>query len=443
MRRRHSTWPIATRHTNTTGWADRLFVLPVKGSKHPQWMSVAELARARFDDQTDPTGQLREAQSLFTNVCAAYATGSSDEFRAASVNWLLKIGELGPQLGDYASPTKIRLEVLYNQWMPFRCAWVCLLLACLCLLLNVGSGWRMFLIGGWSLALLGTAAGVVGFALRGVISGRAPVTNMYESVVYVGLSVMLLGMLFAAVCGQRYIHILAAAAAVATVTLILADNCPVVLDASLRPLPPVLRNNFWLVMHVMTITLSYAAFALALGISNITLGYFLAGAGEHTAVDALTLFTCRTMQVGVLLLAAGTVLGGVWADYAWGRFWGWDPKEVWALITLLGYLAVLHASYAGWVRPFGLAALCALCFALVVMAWYGVNFVLGVGLHSYGFGGGGARFVVSALLLQTMWIVVAGARYAWQRHEEREDARLRCGAIPSRTATNVAAAPAR
>jgi ABC-type transport system involved in cytochrome c biogenesis permease subunit len=264
---------------------------------------------------------------------------------------------------------------------------------------------------------------------------------MYESVVYVGLGVMLLGMFYAGICRQRYI--LAAAAAVATVTLILADNCPVVLDASVRPLPPVLRTNFWLVAHVMTITLSYAAFALALGISNITLGYFLAGAGEHTAVDALTSFTCRTMQVGVLLLAAGTVLGGVWADTSWGRFWGWDPKEVWALVTLLGYLAVLHARDAGWLRPFGLAASGALSFALVVMAWYGVNFVLGVGLHSYGFGGGGTRFVGLFLLLQAMWVVAAGARYAWQRHEEWEDARLRCGAIPSRTATSVATVPSR
>ena len=97
------------------------------------------------------------------------------------------------------------------------------------------------------------------------------------------------------------------------------------------------------------------------------------------------------MQVGVLLIAAGTILGGVWADYSWGRFWGWDPKEVWALITLLVYLIPLHGRFAGWVNTFGLVVASVVCFLSVVMAWYGVNFVLGVGLHSYGFAEGGSQ----------------------------------------------------
>ena len=110
-------------------------------------------------------------------------------------------------------------------------------------------------------------------------------------------------------------------------------------------------------------------------------------------------FTYKAIQVGVLLLAAGTILGGVWADYSWGRFWGWDPKEVWALVALLGYLSVLHARFAGWVGQRGLAALAVSCFALVVMAWYGVNFVLGAGLHSYGFGGG-VGYVLAVVAVQ-------------------------------------------
>jgi hypothetical protein len=111
----------------------------------------------------------------------------------------------------------------------------------------------------------------------------------------------------------------------------------------------------------------------------------------------LNRFTYKAIQVGVLLLAAGTILGGVWADYSWGRFWGWDPKEVWALVALLGYLCVLHARFAGWVGQRGLPALAAACFSLIVMAWYGVNFVLGAGLHSYGFGGGGQGWVYTAV----------------------------------------------
>jgi ABC-type transport system involved in cytochrome c biogenesis permease subunit len=220
----------------------------------------------------------------------------------------------------------------------------------------------------------------------------------------------------------RKTFVLAAAAAVATLALVLADLSPVVLDASIAPLEPVLRNNFWLVTHVTTITLSYAAFALAMGIGNIALGYFLCGSTNIAAIDHLTQFTYRAIQVGILLLAAGTILGGVWADYAWGRFWGWDPKEVWALVTLLGYLAVLHARIAGWVRQFGLAALSVLCFSLVVMAWYGVNFVLGAGLHSYGFGENtGTAYVALALILQAGYVLAAGVCHAAHRRHAAEN----------------------
>jgi ABC-type transport system involved in cytochrome c biogenesis permease subunit len=268
----------------------------------------------------------------------------------------------------------------------------------------LGTEGRLFYRGAFVLYLAGIAAAIVGFAMRIAISGRAPVTNMYESVIYVGTGVAVLGLIFEWIYRKKYI--LSAAAAVSTFTLILADNCPTILDPSVRPLEPVLRSNFWLTTHVLTITLSYAAFALALGIANITLGYFLFGSRNSQTIGALTRFTYKAMQVGVLLLAAGVILGGVWADYSWGRFWGWDPKEVWALVALLGYLAVLHARFAGWVHHRGLAALAVVCFSLIVMAWYGVNFVLGAGLHSYGFGGGGRGWVFSAVLLQ---LAYAGA----------------------------------
>jgi cytochrome c biogenesis factor len=169
----------------------------------------------------------------------------------------------------------------------------------------------------------------------------------------------------------------------------------------------VLRNNFWLVLHVMSITLSYAAFALALGIGNITLGYYLFRSKNIETIDSLTKFTYRTLQVGVLLLAIGTILGAVWAEYAWGRFWGWDPKEVWALITLLGYVALLHARHVRWVGSLGLAVSSVVCFTLVMMAWYGVNYLLGAGLHSYGFGGGGQEYVFAAMFIQFAYVALA------------------------------------
>jgi cytochrome c-type biogenesis protein CcsB len=283
-----------------------------------------------------------------------------------------------------------------------------MLLAVVGMLLHFGSGWRLLYRGALASYLGALVALITGFAMRIAIAGRPPVTNMYESVIYVGLGAALFGLLLELVYRQKYV--LTAAAGVATVALILADNCPTVLDPSLRPLQPVLRSNFWLVTHVMTITLSYAAFALAMGIATITLGYYAARSTNHTAIAALGRFTYKAIQIGVLLLATGTILGGVWADYSWGRFWGWDPKEVWALVALLGYLAVLHARFAGWVGHRGLAALSVICFALVIMAWYGVNFVLGAGLHSYGFGAGGSGFVVAALLGQFAFVIAALVR---------------------------------
>jgi ABC-type transport system involved in cytochrome c biogenesis permease subunit len=129
-------------------------------------------------------------------------------------------------------------------------------------------------------------------------------------------------------------------------------------------------------------------------------------------IKPLANFIYRTMQVGVLLIAAGTILGGVWADYSWGRFWGWDPKEVWALITLLVYLVPLHGRFAGWVNTFTLVCASVVCFLSVIMAWYGVNFVLGVGLHSYGFTEGGGQGIVSAVVLAVLAIPAAAA---WRR----------------------------
>ena len=129
-------------------------------------------------------------------------------------------------------------------------------------------------------------------------------------------------------------------------------------------------------------------------------------------VKTLSNFVYRSMQVGVLLVAAGTILGGVWADYSWGRFWGWDPKEVWALITLLVYLVPLHGRFAGVINSFGLVAASVACFLSVVMAWYGVNFILGIGLHSYGFveDSKGQEYVLAACTAVLGLVVAAGWR---------------------------------
>jgi cytochrome c-type biogenesis protein CcsB len=385
---------------------ERLGILPVPGHEHEPWVTVADLMKSSYKDADDPTGVLRKAKEQLLQVRAAYLGKSAEAFNAAAADFLATLQDSGPELGAYPRQTTIDLEIAYNHWVPFRFAWVFTMFAFFFVALSMGTKWKPLYVAGVALFVLGFLAMLAGFGMRIAISGRAPVTNMYESVVYLALGTAVFGLIFELIYRSRYV--LAAAAAVSTVALILADNCPAILDPSLRPLQPVLRSNFWLVIHVMSITLSYAAFALALGVGNITLGYYLLRSKNEEIIAALTKFTYKALQVGVLLLAIGTVLGGVWAAYSWGRFWGWDPKEVWALIALLGYLAVLHARYAGWVQELGLAALSVICFALVVMAWYGVNFVLGAGLHSYGFGGGGGQgYVYAAVLLQFLYVAAA------------------------------------
>lgn len=411
----------------------RLEILPLSDSEKKEWISLESLVRSPMDDKSDPDGVARELRDTFYRLRAAYLAGSVGEFNEASHKFLGIVRQLGPKLGPYPAPGKIELEVAYNHYAPFRIAWILMMSACIAVMLNIGTGgnverrksnvegmsiaearsglrhWsfviRHFYSAGLILYVAAMAAMITGFVMRVTISGRAPVTNMYESVIYVGFGAAAIGLVLELIYRKRFIAV--AAAAVSTVALVLADNAPSVLDPSLQPLQPVLRNNFWLVIHVMTITLSYAALALAMGIANISLGFFLVRSENRPAIEALSRFTYRAMQVGVVLLATGTFLGGMWAAYSWGRFWGWDPKEVWALIALLGYLAVLHSRYAGWVQYRGLAALAVSCFSLVIVAWYGVNFVLGAGLHSYGFGGGGKWFMGTLIGVQAVYVSFA------------------------------------
>jgi cytochrome c biogenesis factor len=170
---------------------------------------------------------------------------------------------------------------------------------------------------------------------------------------------------------------------------------------------------------VLTITLSYAAFALAMGFGHILLWRYARNPSGARADQPMHFWLYRVLQLGVLLLAAGTILGGVWANYSWGRFWGWDPKETWALIALLCYITTLHGRLAGWWTQFGLVVASVVCFLAVLMAWYGVNFVLGKGLHSYGFGIGGETYVASFVIADLLFVAVAIWRYRASRRTTR------------------------
>ena len=288
--------------------------------------------------------------------------------------------------------------------------------------------WRTLQWAGLATGFAGLVMHAVGIGLRSMVAGRPPVTNMYESMIWVAFVVTALG--FAFYARYRGTTYLLAALPVGCLLLLLVQQLPVAVPGTIEPLRPVLRDNFWLTTHVLTETASYGAFALAMAFGHILLVRYIVNPAAARADSVLHFWLYRVMQLGILLITVGTILGAVWANYSWGRFWGWDPKETWAFITLLCYIVAVHGRIAGWWGQFGLAVASVVCFAAVVMAWYGVNFVLGKGLHSYGRGVGGEGYVATLLVLDAVFLGVACWRH-WQAESVRRAVVPKTVAIPA------------
>jgi cytochrome c-type biogenesis protein CcsB len=235
------------------------------------------------------------------------------------------------------------------------------------------------------------------------ISGRAPITNMYETVMFSGYGALILALILGHVKKDKtYVYM---GLCYNMMTLMMMNFATSMLSSSISPLVPVLRDNFWLSTHVTTIILSYGALALSWILANTILikkKFTNLSAADNKYYGDL-IYTC--LKYGTVLLGAGILLGGVWADYSWGRFWGWDPKETWSLIAFCLYMAILHGKYTSWISPTAFVPLVAAAFMSIMMAWFGVNYILASGLHSYGFSAGGAVFLGSYFLIQILVII--------------------------------------
>lgn len=379
-------------------------IVPAPKNETDTWFVPDPSAIAGSYNET----QFAPALELTTKMMRVYQQGDAFSFSSAARQLRESLRALSPSI--YPQDRQLRLEYFYNHFEAFyRAIWfygfgfLALLIAHLrkrgFALRNLGLG----------LAILGLAFHGSGIALRCMIAARPPVTNMYESIIWVSFAVSFFGMIFFA--RYRTTVYLLAASPVTLVALLLVHQMPIAMPSNIDPLVPVLRDNFWLTVHVLTITLSYAAFALAMGFGHILLWRYARNPSGARADASMHFWLYRVLQLGVLLLAAGTILGGVWANYSWGRFWGWDPKETWALIALLCYITTLHGRLAGWWTEFGLVVASVVCFLAVLMAWYGVNFVLGKGLHSYGFGIGGETYVVAGVIADLAFVAFAIWRY--------------------------------
>lgn len=374
------------------------------------WLSLAELQgdfQAAFIDITKNFISVLAATTDSSSAGGEKAVAASQALSNSVQAFEEKARAAQPDL--YPALDKVKLEVHYNNMHPFKWAWIIYLLSALTCLVAWAFEKKQIYPAAWAFIVIGFLFHIYGFVLRVYLTERPPVSNMYETVVWVGFGTVLFAMIIEAVYRWRFI--LLAGAMVGAFCLALADMAPAVLDGSLQPLEPVLRNNFWLMVHVLTITISYAAFFLAFAMGNMAMIYYFKSEQKYRdQLKAMTLAIYRAVQVGVSLLAPGIILGGVWADYSWGRFWGWDPKETWALIVLLGYMAVLHGRLVGMVKDFGMAAAAVIAFNLVIMAWYGVNFVLGAGLHSYGFGAGGVEYVATFCAINLLLVIFVSTK---------------------------------
>ncbi len=379
-----------------------LLIIPAPRNETDAWVQPSEFARYYSDAQFAPV------QTQLQTLANAYAQGDGFNFSRATHQLRENLRALSPRI--YPQDRQLRLEYFYNHFEGFyRAIWcygIALVILIAAHLRKRGAALRNI---GVAVALLGLAFQASGILMRCMIAGRPPVTNMYESIIWVSFAVSLFGMIFFA--RYRAPVYLLAALPVTLIALLLVHQMPIAMPSSIDPLVPVLRDNFWLTIHVLTITLSYAAFALAMGFGHILLWRYARNPATASADAPMHFWLYRVLQLGVLLLAAGTILGGVWANYSWGRFWGWDPKETWALIALLCYILTLHGRLAGWWTEFGLVVASVVCFLAVLMAWYGVNFVLGKGLHSYGFGIGGETYVATFVIADLLFVAFAIWRY--------------------------------
>jgi ABC-type transport system involved in cytochrome c biogenesis permease subunit len=299
--------------------------------------------------------------------------------------------EFNTALKDYDSilvPTQVkalakaRAEIFFNQMQPFYYAMVIYVLAGLLAVFswfNLSETLRRSAV--W---LIGLAFVIhtTGLIYRMVLEGRPPVTNLYSSAIFIGWGACLLGIILEKFHKNGIGCVVSAG--MGFITLVIAQNLAVDGD-TMEMMRAVLDTNFWLATHVVAVTTGYASTYVA---GFLALIYILRGVFT-TTLDEATGKSLARMVYGIVCFATlfsfvGTVLGGIWADQSWGRFWGWDPKENGALIIVLWNALILHLRWGGIIRERGLIV-CAIGGNIVTSwSWFGVN-MLGIGLHSYGF----------------------------------------------------------
>lgn len=359
-------------------------VPPIEG--RTQWQSVGEAVKAMGQSGTAPDS-LRSFMLLLEN----YHDGKVADFNATLGSYLGTLERVLPTQG------KIDYEATFNRFDPFG---MCMMLYVTVLLLGIAS-W-LFLPRALGLAALTLMCvtfllHTFGLVSRIYISGRPPVTNLYSASIFIAWGAVALSIGLEIVWRNGIGSVVGATLGFGSLLLAQALS----LDGdTMHQLRAVLDTNFWLATHVVVITLGYASTFLAgfLAILFIVLGLFTSKLDDDLR-RSMTRMVYGIVCFALLFSFVGTILGGIWADQSWGRFWGWDPKENGAILIVVWNAIILHARWGGLVRQRGLMVLAV--FGNIVTSWsfFGTN-MLGVGLHSYGFMDKAFPILLAFMLIQ-------------------------------------------
>ena len=388
--------------TTPTRTPARFALFPPADNAAKEWNSVGELIVQAFEQQEGVGPKQAELLAAFED--AIIARDDAAQFQAKLTAFCASLQTLARERGEYA---KIPVEVTYYRYQFFYYALIFYILA----FLIVASSWlapraAWLNIVGYLATVVPTLLLAAGIAFRCVIRGRPPVTTLYETILFATAVAVILA-LIAELVGRKRIA-LSVGVILGVLGVFLANKYEAREGSDTMPsMVAVLDTNFWLATHVTTIAIGYAAgmlsgalahayvFGRALGLKKNDSGFY----------DTITRMVYGVFCFGFVFTFIGTLLGGIWANESWGRFWGWDPKENGALLICLWQLIALHARLGGYIRDLGMNLAAIFCGMVVVFSWMGVN-LLGVGLHSYGFTSGAMTSLAAFWTVETAVIVL-------------------------------------
>ena len=384
-------------------------LVPVAGPRiEATWVSPWELLA---QSQLDPA--MEAELSALRDMHLAYVNGQQVQFNLAARRFSQSTTQ---RTQAYMELPRLGLEEFYNRLDAFRLVKLFYLLGLLALVASMIVARKPLYWASLTLLIVGLLPHTAGIIMRMIISGRPPVTSLFETFLFVGWVGALLG-LAAELLGRRRIGLSVGLSAGLLMTVISGKFSAE--GDTIQVLQAVLDTNFWLSTHVVAITIGYAGCIVAGLVAHVYMAQALLWPDDRERLSGTYKAMFAILAFGLTFSFIGTMLGGVWADQSWGRFWGWDPKENGALMIVLWSAMLFHARLGKVIGDYGMAVGSALGIVVVMFAWFGIN-ELGVGLHSYGFTEGVLGGLFTYVALEAIFIGCVTVLVKLRERDRRE-----------------------